>query len=428
MSARWDSIDRYLLISADAHAGADLLAYKPYLETRWHEEFDRWAATYESPWDDLLKVGARRNWENDLRMAELDADGIAGEVIFPNTTPPFFDTIMTMNLLPRTPEEYAHRWAGLQAHNRWLLDFCSLEPVRRHGLAQILPHDLDDAVETIEWAATTDGLIPGVLMPVIPPDNVVEPIFHRRYDRIWQACQDLGISFHQHGGTGTPQLPMDQPGAAAIMFMEYPMWPRRTVPHMVLGGVFERFPDLKVAVTENYSVLGALEDRRKLDRIHASISGSTGSHNAALFGKDDMLGLRRTPSEYLDHCVYYGLTGSGLLAPNEVDVRHEIGVDHIMWGNDYPHEEGTAPDSTLALRWTYAELPVEETRLMVGGNAAGFYGFDLDALVEVAQRVGPTVEEVHTPLPGLHAQSFDGGHPGDKGSRPFEGGRALADL
>jgi predicted TIM-barrel fold metal-dependent hydrolase len=427
VSDRWASIDKYVLVSVDTHAGADLLGYKPYLEEKWYEEFDAWAAAYESPWDDLVRATAKRNWDSDFRVAELDADGIAGEVIFPNTTPPFFETMATMNLLPSTPEAYERRWAGLEAHNRWLLDFCALDPVRRRGLAQIMPHDIEDAVATIQWAAESDGLIPGVLMPVIPPNHAVPPIFHRRYDPIWQACQDTGISFHQHGGTGSPEFPMDQPGAAAIMFMEFAMWPRRTVPHMTLGGVFERFPDLTVVVTENGSILHHLEDRAVMDRIHASIGGAKG-RSSVLFGAEDMRALKLKPSEYLSRNVYYGLTGSGHMTPKETAARYDIGIDHLMWGNDYPHEEGTAPDSTLALRWVFSDVPRDEMRKILAGTAADLYGFDLDALAKIAERIGPSVDEVHTPLVETGFDELESVHAGDAGARPFEGGRALARL
>jgi predicted TIM-barrel fold metal-dependent hydrolase len=432
-SERWDTIDRYVLVSADAHAGADVLDYKPYLASRWHDDFDRWAAAYHNPWPDLGNTTAKRNWDNDYRMQELDEDGIAAEVVFPNTTPPFFELIATMNPLPRTFQEYERRWAGLQAHNRWLLDFCSLEPVRRRGLAQILPHDVDDAVETIEWAASSGGLIAGVLMPTIPPNHPVDPVFYRRYDPIWRACEETGIPFHQHGGTGSPEFDLTEPGAAAVMFMEYPIWPGRTVPHMALGGVFERFPELKVVVTETYSILRVIEDRHLMDSIHASISGASGSPTAVQFGREDMLSLSMKPSEYLDRNVYYGVTGSGHLTPAEVPVRYEIGVEHLMWGNDYPHEEGTAPDSTTALRWVFADVPVEETRKLVAGNAAGLYGFDLDALAPIAERIGPRVSDVHTPLTAAeaapaHDEYLDdsGARPFDPSARPFEGGAALA--
>jgi hypothetical protein len=41
----------YVVISSDSHAGADILDYKPYLESKWHDEFDAWAAAYGNPWD-----------------------------------------------------------------------------------------------------------------------------------------------------------------------------------------------------------------------------------------------------------------------------------------------------------------------------------------------------------------------------------------
>ncbi|MGW3635083.1 amidohydrolase family protein, partial [Streptomyces sp. NPDC005122] len=46
--------DRYTVISADCHAGADLLDYRPYLAKEHHDEFDAWAATYVNPYQDLL--------------------------------------------------------------------------------------------------------------------------------------------------------------------------------------------------------------------------------------------------------------------------------------------------------------------------------------------------------------------------------------
>jgi len=48
MAATGEPGDRYVVISADTHAGADLYDYKPYLPSRLHDEFDAWAATYNS--------------------------------------------------------------------------------------------------------------------------------------------------------------------------------------------------------------------------------------------------------------------------------------------------------------------------------------------------------------------------------------------
>jgi hypothetical protein len=76
-----------------------------------------------------------------------------------------------------------------------------------------------------------------------------------------------------------------------------------------------------------------------------------------------------------------------------------------MWGQDYPHTEGTYPYTTEALRNTFAGIPSGEVAKMIGLNAADVYGFDLDVLAPVAQRVGPTVEEVNVPLDKIPADS-----------------------
>ena len=90
MTATASTSDRYTVISADGHAGGDIQDYRPYLASRWHDEFDAWAAEYVNPFADLLAPIAYRNWDSARRLAETESDGIAAEVLFPNTVPPFF--------------------------------------------------------------------------------------------------------------------------------------------------------------------------------------------------------------------------------------------------------------------------------------------------------------------------------------------------
>ena len=82
--------ERYTVISADCHGGGDVPDYRPYLERALLDEFDAWRAGFANPYTDLADPGASRNWDHDRRLAELEADGVAAEVIFPNTVPPFF--------------------------------------------------------------------------------------------------------------------------------------------------------------------------------------------------------------------------------------------------------------------------------------------------------------------------------------------------
>ena len=75
-----------------------------------------------------------------------------------------------------------------------------------------------------------------------------------------------------------------------------------------------------------------------------------------------------------------------------------MGADHMMWGSDYPHEEGFAPHSKLAIRWALHDQSEDACRKILGGNAGRLYRFDLEALAPVAAQIGPTVAEVQTPL------------------------------
>ncbi|MGO9352136.1 MAG: amidohydrolase family protein, partial [Mycobacterium sp.] len=103
--------------------------------------------------------------------------------------------------------------------------------------------------------------------------------------------------------------------------------------------------------------------------------------------------------------------GASFMRPVECAERHRIGVDRIMWGSDYPHLEGTAPYTREALRHTFSGVPTAEVTAMVGANAAAVYGFDLDALAPLVNRIGPTVAEVDEPLAAV---------PGDASSTVFE--------
>jgi len=115
--------DRYIVISADCHAGADLRDYKPFLESRYHDAFDDWADHFVNPYGDLKRADADRNWDSTRRMRELEADGVVAEVVYPNTIPPFYPKGSLTALTPDA-HDFELRLAGLRAHNRWLEAWC----------------------------------------------------------------------------------------------------------------------------------------------------------------------------------------------------------------------------------------------------------------------------------------------------------------
>ena len=377
---------RYTVISSDCHAGADLPDYKPYLASRYHDEFDAWAATFDNPFTDLVTTDAVRNWDSDVRRRELEADGIVGEVVFPNTVPPFFPSGSLVATAPANAD-FELRWAGLQAHNRWLAEFCADVPGRRAGVAQILLNDVDAAVREIQWAREA-GLFGGVLLPGVPPGSELEPLFSPVYDPIWAACAANDLPVNHHAGGAAPEYGWyDCTGA--IFIMEVAWFSHRTLWHLIFSGVFERHPAMKLVLTEQGSgwvpdTLATLDDW-----YHRFRSGEQTSE--VLFGGPAAEKLSMAPSEYwARNCA----VGASMLRREECARRDDIGVDRIMWGSDYPHLEGTHPHTAAKLHETFHGVPTDEVALMLGGNAMSIYGFDPDVLLPLAADVGPTLESL----------------------------------
>jgi predicted TIM-barrel fold metal-dependent hydrolase len=388
--------DRYIVISADGHAGAQLHEYRPYLEERYRSEFDEWAKSFVNPWTDLQGATAYRNWDSVLRQRELEDDGVVAEVLFPNTIPPFFPS---GNLLARPPSRdmYELRWAGLKAHNRWLADFCAETPGRRAGLAQIFLNDIDDAVTEVVWARE-HGLFGGILLPGVPPDSGLPPLFAPEYDPLWAACQDLGMPVNNHAGAAGPECG-DYLASRAVFMVELGWFSHRVFWHMALGGVFARYPELRLVLTEQSAgwVPAVLT---MLDHQYSRFTDPSTAESH--FGGELVKKVPEPPSYYWKANCY---AGASFFRPVEAPLRYDIGVDKIMWGQDDPHTEGTYPYTVEALRHTFAGIDPDEVGPMVGLNAAGVYGFDLDLLAPVAARVGPRVDEVNVPLERVPADS-----------------------
>jgi hypothetical protein len=139
-----------------------------------------------------------------------------------------------------------------------------------------------------------------------------------------------------------------------------------------------------------------------------------------MFGGSSVDELTMLPSAYVKRNLYFGASG---LTPYESSMIEFMGPEHILWGSDYPHEEGTTPDSKLAIRWALHNQPEAAVRNILAGNAARLYGFDLDALTPIAEKIGPSVAETHQPLGDTGWRA-----PAAFGYRPFEGGLALKRL
>ena len=386
--------DRYTIISSDCHAGLSCEAYRPYLESTYHRAFDEFLAErnarreeamrmnydYIMGWETEHEEGLRGAFDAQQRDKELDADGVSAEVIFADAdaitgmaSPPF-----GAGLSAGTIEDPELAFAGARAHNRFLEELCSHSPERRGGVALVpVTHDIERGVQEVQRLAGTPG-IRGVMIPTMWHDRL--PYNHAAYDPFWAACQEAGFVVHTHSGEAPQEEYNDHIG---IYLAEVVWWAIRPLWHLLFSGVFERYPDLKFTVTEA-AAYWAPDYMWKWDFYFGG--GHTTKKMLAM-----MQGIvSKLPSDYFGTNIFIG---ASTMSKEEIRRRHVIGTDVAMWGTDYPHPEGTWPNTVPRLRSDFGDVPVDDARAMLGLTAARCYGFDLDALAPIAQRIGPTPED-----------------------------------
>lgn len=384
------STKRYTVISADGHGGATLTGYRGYLDAGLREEFDGWAAAFEVPYEDMKGEDGSRNWDSARRLSELEADGIVAEVVYPNTIPPFFPTSSLASAQAPIADaaDFRRRQAGLKAHSRWLADFCAEADGRRAGAFQVLLHDIDAAVKELDWAVRA-GLRGGLLLAGAPPGSGLPPLYHAHYDPLWVRCAELGVPVNCHSGSSGPRTGAT-PTDDFFFLTEMKWWDQRTVRHLILGGVLDRHPDLRVVFTE-VGVGWIPAELEAMDAIYRVMRGDRDEQPLNYHGPNDPAALSLPPSEYWRRQCY---VGASFVHPAEVAVREAVGVEQIMWGSDYPHNESSYPYSREAIRFSFAGVNAAEVELMLGGNAARLYGFSQSALTPLGSLVGPGYDEV----------------------------------
>jgi predicted TIM-barrel fold metal-dependent hydrolase len=402
-------MERYLVVSADCHAGLPNAEYREWLDPRYREAFDEEQAAravvdqetrarglrneeFAEAWERENEEGLRGGWDAARRDKELDADGVAGEVIFPDA-----DAVTSGASAPfgaglgaRGDCDPELLMAGARAHNRWLAGLCAASPARRAGVA-IVPilADVDDAVAEIVRAAES-GLRGGILIP--SRWQPYPPYHDARYDAVWATCQDLGLPVHVHSGSADTESYGEHVG---IYVAEVRWWSIRPLWFLLWSGKFEQFPDLRFVVTE----CGAFWAP---DLLWTSDIVFDREHGAKKLGEGLTARLAIRPSAYFDRNCAIGASNT---RRRELARRYEIGVGNLMWGNDFPHPEGTWPHTKEWLRDAFWDIPADETAAILGGNAAGIYHFDVEALTPVAERIGPTAAELGQTGAGLEKWS-----------------------
>jgi predicted TIM-barrel fold metal-dependent hydrolase len=417
----------WVIVSADSHVSLPPEKYGDYLDPKYRKYMGQYLSDIEThqyatrligyPFSteiaeviDQRKViqtgGETAYFDPERRIRETEAEGIVAEFLHTRghqSVVPFFDSQNSLS-----PGEL--RVAGARAHNRFLEEYCSEAPGRLLGVPCIYPWP--------DWAAAVSDCRrahDAGFKAILPPQQAGAPgdlpaFYDPWWDPLWGTCQDLGLAIHFHAGTGVPQGSIvgykswkalgealdegskfdpkgyKQESAYSQAFdQSFAFMTRRPLWQLMWGGVFDRFPALKVSFVE----------------IHGDWVPPTLAYLDARHARGGTP-LKLKPSEYWQrHCA----VGASLMRYSDVRARHEVGMDQVMFGTDFPHMEGTWPNTMDWIRTVLGDVPRDEARKILGENAIDFYGLDRALLEKAARRVGPFPEQIfsdeHAVDPGI---------------------------
>ncbi|HEY6532115.1 MAG TPA: amidohydrolase family protein [Acidimicrobiales bacterium] len=419
--------ERLIIVSGDSHAGIPNDLWAEYLPERFHDLLPSLrqdnviyptamqlnvaksaiegasSHAHHPEHQEAHSTGWHGLHDPVLRLADMDREGIAAEIIYLGD---FRLGDLFHNVTNRSYGLEAWE-AGAKAWNRWTSDTFGFATDRFLVTAAIGPCvDMDAAVAEIHWIAE-HGFV-GTYAPGYMTHPDMPPLYDPYWEPFWAACAETGIAIVVHAGYGTEQglvFPHVQEiydtvaeaagstdreallaHASAVTdesrqfftnFSNYNIDSRRPMWQLMLGGVFDRHPTLRFVPSEI-----------RLDWIPTTLA-----HIDAVYAEHrDEVPAQRAPSDYWSsNCLGVG----SFMHKAEVEMRHEIGVENMVFGRDYPHPEGTWPHTTGWLQDAFEGVPDDELRLILGENAIRFFGLDRARLAEIAKRIGPTIDELH---------------------------------
>jgi predicted TIM-barrel fold metal-dependent hydrolase len=387
------------IISVDGHVKASRAMYRDYIQTQHRAVYDEKIKAVEATGlpdagNMNPQIGIEVQWDSDLRMRNLETIGVVAEVLFPNGVPfqenPFDDAARG------TDRELLEE--GRRAYNRWLVDFCGEMPERRKGQMLMDFTDVDQAVQDVYWAKEKG--LGGISLPGINPGDKF--FFDPALDPVWAAIVEVGLPVTQHGGAGLPAY--SPSGFALIMTLvaEQGFFANRSLWQMIAGGVFDRFPALRVSYIETQvHIMQAIIEQ--LDMTVDPENDWMGF--AKMMGRDRV--FDRLPSEYFGTNVFVGVSP---FSPRYIAVHDllgkdadgnplpgfHIGVDAAMFGVDYPHFESSFGRNMgeVAGLVTTPGVTEDDVDKILLRNAARILDFDLDALQPHIDRVGFEIADI----------------------------------
>ena len=390
---------RTAIISVDGHVKASRAGYRDYVQQKYLGEFDAWLASVEAEGlpdagNMNPNLGVEVQWDSDLRTERLESIGVVAEVLFPNGVP--FQVNRFDDFARGTSPELQEE--GRQAYNRWLVDFCAEMPERRRGQMTMDFSDVEQAVRDVHWAR--ENGLGGISLPGLEPGDKL--FFDPALDPIWAAIQEVGLPITQHGGAGMPEYRPSGFAALMTLVAEQGFFSTRSLWMLIAGGVFDRFPELRVSYIETQvHFMNAVI--AQLDAFLDPESDWMGF--AKMLGREQV--FERQPSEYFGTNVFVGISP---FTPRQIPLTElvgkdadqqplpgfHIGVDATMFGVDYPHFESIFHRNMgeVATLLTTPGVTEEDADKILLTNAARALDFDLEALKPHIERVGFEIADV----------------------------------
>ena len=292
------------------------------------------------------KKGIQRPSDPHLRLKEMEMDGVDAEVIY---------GILGSASRMKDPEAAI---VMFRVYNDWLKDFCSHYPDREIGLACLPYGDIDAAVEEIYRCAKM-----GLKGLELSCSWDMDPMWHPCWEPLWKAVNDVELPLHFHTfPTTDPKAREMAEGQVrrAAMFTGvtgFQMGLVNILAAMMGAGVFERYPNVRVAFGE--SGIGWIP--YALDRMDFEYEDRF----------RDLMPMK--PSEYWKRqcraTFQYDVIGPMLLNRNDLMTE-----DTLMWGSDYPHTDGIWPESDKYIAEQFEGLTAAQIKKITCTNAIEFYG------------------------------------------------------
>jgi predicted TIM-barrel fold metal-dependent hydrolase len=283
------------------------------------------------------------------RLADMDEDGIDAQLCFP-TFPGFAGS----TFFAAADKELAT--ACVSAWNDWMIDeWCASMPGRQIPLALVPYWDID---ATVAEAERIIGKGARTISFTEMPHALGLPSFHtRHWDPFLAVCNEAHVPLSLHFGSGgAPSVAPEAPFTTAIAL--FGLNSQMTMIDLVNTRLFERFPNLRVAMSEGgIGWMPYLIER----------ADYTWERHRFYTGMADA----KKPSEvFRDHI--YGCFISDEAGLANIDL---IGDDNVMFESDYPHSDSNWPHSRKMLAESLAHVPDDIARKIAEENARRLYNW-----------------------------------------------------